>query len=276
MSDSVSLFQSFRSFMITRRLPSPAIEAALRLPEPQPMLKEENNNIISVDSTIGHIYGVTVPYNVPHVMYVARETYLLEGPMKQYDSRIMTLSYGDAVTVAAFRGNYANVQTNKYTGWVEKDALSSRKEEVWPGWVYNVWCDATHETTIKVRVLLKDMFFAGAAGLPLQSTEYVTAVLREDNRQIDWPVAIHRVPGRWHQLLRGVRGIHVGIHAKTDSVMEWTDESGIGHLAYVREVRPDKTIRLSGVGIIEESILESLLLPESLWKEWHPVFIEIA
>jgi len=279
MSAPLSLFESFRSFFVTRRLSPPAAVHALRLPEPQKTLKADSDNAISasvIEKQYDRGFDKVLPCYTHQVMYLNQDAYLLERPMKCYDSKILTLSYGDAVIVAAFQGNYANVQTNKYTGWVDKDVLSSRKEEVWPTWAYNTWCDATHETTLKVRALLKDMFFAGATGLPLQPAEYISVVLREDNRDINWPVALHRVPGCWHQLLRGVTGIHISVHATTDSIMEWTDGDGISHLAYVNEVRPDKTMRLSGVGIFDEGILESILVPSGLWREWRPIFIEIT
>lgn len=278
MSQFVSTLQSLQSFFLIKRLPPPAGNKEDYLTNSD---KELLNN--GKENSRQPIVGIKVANQsaelttfIPVVKYISETTALLFDPVKQYDGKIADLLYGDAVTVAGYQGNYARVQSSQGTGWVEKDSLAKRKEDVWPVWVLGEWYDASHPNTAKVRELIKDEFFAGRAGLSLQSAEFVTVTLLADKRSITWPVMGKRIAGRWHQMLRGTIGIHSVVYPVTDSVMEWTDEDGIGHLAFVRSVRPDKTIRIEGINILENGVYESVLLPEALWREWRPVFIEVG
>lgn len=277
MSAFVSAFQSLQSYFVTKRLPPPPNEDLLYLPLSQNLLLSTDSNMSTDRSNLPPMKSSPSVHTSfsPSIMYVTKATALLTHPVKQYDGCIAELFYGEAVSAANFQGRYVNVQTSKGTGWIDKDHVSKLKTDAWPTWSNGVWYGSEHLVTKQVRKLINDNFFAGSAGLPLQPAEFVSAVLLEDKRSIKWPMATGRTPGRWHQLLRGLLGVHIVVYPVTDSIMEWIDDEGVGHLAYVREVHPDKTLKIEGIGILEEEIFESVFLPEALWREWRPIFIEV-
>jgi len=299
MQSFTSALQSLQGFFLTKRLPSthpplqlsasptplllPTVQSATMTANPSLLknIDEDKQQFTSLSPRSTMFVGVTpsellTKQTLPAVMYVTKETPLLTVARKSYDSCLKKLHYGDAVTVVAFKGSYAKIQKGKDVGWLEKDVLQNRKENVWPVFSIGSWYSHDHEMTERTRQLIQDNFFAGGAFLPLQPAEYITVELLKDNRRINWSQAVDRVPGRWHQMLRGVLGVHITIHPTTESVMEWKNEDEVGRLAYVREVKPDNTLRIEGFGILEEGIFESVTLPEALWREWRPVFIEVV
>jgi hypothetical protein len=209
------------------------------------------------------------------IMYVRKMTNLLKFPSNEYDSCLAILQYGLAVSVSKSQGGYLYVQSSKGVGWVYKDDVTIEKKDVWPNFSVNKIYDANNNETIKARKLLDDKFLGGMMAANLLPAEYVTIALLHDNRSIDWSQKNGRIPGVWHQLLRGLKGVRITITPKTDSIVEWTDTSGIGKIAYVREVFPDNSIKIEGIGIIEDKYFESLRINEMLWKEWKPLFIEV-
>lgn len=217
------------------------------------------------------------PLHSPIVMYVREPqgTARLVGPQLEFDGCVETVSYGTAVTVVGYRGRYASILRAGHTGWIAKDALTPDKSAVWPQFRDKRQYLATDEDTLKVRALLADIFLAGALMLPLQAAEYILVRLQSDHRHIVWPDVRPRVPGSWQQILRGVRGIHNGITPKTDSIMEWMSDDGVGRLVYVEAVSPDNTIAYSGVGLHEAGHYESGVFTEAEWRELRPVFIEV-
>lgn len=297
-----SVVQLLQNFFLTKRLFSTHLQfnlttsaKPLLLPDTSPYSKEGVSQLLispinnfgekklsmsyklaQESTSTSNISEFLLHKKLPAVMYVAKKAPLLAFSHKSYDSCLKILYYGDAVTVVSFQGNYAQIQKGKDIGWVEKDVLQNRKENVWPTFSIGSWYDSNHEMTKRTRQLIQDEFFAGGASLPLQSAEYITVELLKDNRRINWSQGFNRLPSRWHQMLRGVLGVHITIHPTTESVMEWTNEDGVGRLAYVREVQPDNTLRIEGIGILEDGIFESVILPEALWREWRPVFIEIV
>jgi len=268
-----SLLQDFQSFMVTKRLPA---YDPLQLPAPVNRVSElvaDKHNATVESRTSGVSANALF---LPHVMYLNQSTPVLSQPYYSYDVCTQWFAYGDAVTVTEYHNEYALVQRANHVGWVKKDYLCPRKDQVWPVFTPGRWYSYDDETTQRTRALIKDDFFAGAAHLSLQPAEYVSVILRQDNRTITWPVRTGRQPGIWHHLLRGVKGIHISVHPLADSLMEWTDQSGVGHLGYVKEVMPDNTVLVDGIGILEDGVLESVRLPVNLWREWRPVFIAVS
>ena len=220
---------------------------------------------------------ITLPLHSPTVMYVIDESasQLLVLPQSAFDGCFEIVPYGTAVTVVGYSGRYASILRAGHTGWILKDSITPDKSAVWPQFIVNHEYRATDTETIKVRSLLHDSFGVGILSLPLQATEYVTVRLMNDHRSISWPKIRPRLPGSWQQILRGVPGVHNSISPKTDTIMEWTAESGEGRLAYVESVTPDNAISLTLIGLTMAGQYTTLQLPESAWRELRPVFIEV-
>jgi len=231
------------------------------------------------DQSDGEVPTATPHYFAPHnpaVMYVATESSVCTlTPQKNFDSVLAKFSYGTAVAVIGYQGEYAKVFWSHHEGWVRKDDLTPHKAEVWPQLTAGETYLGTHDAVIKIRLLINDAFYAGELALPLQAGEWVEYRLREENRSIPWPVSYGRVPGDWQVLLKGAPGIHSSVSPKTDSIMEWRGDDGIGRVAYVEKVAPDLTITMTVAGYEFPGCFEKRTLAESAWRELRPVFIEV-
>ncbi len=216
--------------------------------------------------------------HAPVVMYVSNAdgTACVQTPMIDFDAVIETLPFGTAVTVIGYQGRFASVNRSNITGWVLKDDITPQKKEVWPPFVSGVVYDAGHPDTIKTRLLISDMFSAGALTLPLQAGEYIAVRLKSEHRSIPWSRKRPRRAGSWATLLRDVSGIHSGVTPKTDSIMEWQTDEGEGRLGYVEAVAPDLTITIGVVGEGEAGRFTVKTMSEEIWRELRPVFIEVA
>jgi hypothetical protein len=227
-------------------------------------------------TTTAEVVVTTLPPPSPTIQYVAvDEAMCFVTPQRDFDSVLERFHYGTAVLVTGYQGEYAKVFWSHHEGWLHKDFLTPLKADVWPTCRPNIVYEATDSIVQKIRLLIDDTFYAGALHLPLQAGEWVTYRLREQQRIIPWSVTHGRTPGDWQNLLKGTRGIHVGITPKTDSIMEWRGDDSIGRVAYIEKVTPDRTLTISVVGYEEPGFLEERVLPESEWREFRPVFIEV-
>jgi hypothetical protein len=234
----------------------PAVATATKL-EPLPVMPRiHDGSLLYIVSTDGARL-----YAKPHV---------------DFDAAIAVIPYGRAVSVKGYVGRFVEVAAGQFTGYILKDDSTPESGRVWPQFVTGVCYDYDHQVTYQIRRILADEFLAGELLMPLQAGEYILTRLLRDQVSIAWPPIRPRVPGQWHQLLRGVAGIFTSVTAKTDTVMEWEHEDGVGRLAYVEAVLPDQTLRVSGVGLAVPGEYSEILLPVSMWREWRPVFMSIG
>ncbi len=215
---------------------------------------------------------------IPAVMYVSNNNgaECLRSPQLDYDAVIDTVPLGGAVTVIAYEGRFAKVSRANFVGFISKEDLTPDKNQIWPEFVLGHVYESDDKETIKTRALLQDIFCAGRLFMPLMPGEYVLLRLMSEHRFIKWGDKRPRLVGEWSSLLRGVSNIHIGINPKVDSVMEWKDEEGVGHIAYVESVTGDKAITITAIGLEEIGRYTSTMLSEEVWKEYRPLFIEVA
>lgn len=233
---------------------------------------------IDVKETIAPYQNAAHILHAPVVMYVRASlgTACIFAPQLDFDAVIDTLAFGTAVTVIGYQGRYASVNRSNITGWVLKDDLTPVKPEVWPEFKYGVVYDAKHTETKKTRLLINDTFGVGALDLALQAGEYVTLRLKSEHRTIPWTKKRPRVAGSWGTLLRGVKGIYIGVNPKTDSIMEYQSEDGEGRLGYVETVTPELIVTVSAVGAEESGQYTVKTMSADVWRELRPIFIEVA
>ncbi len=213
----------------------------------------------------GSLYFVTLKDGAPLQRF---STY-------QFDDVLMIVPYGQSVVLKQFVGRYAEVLVAGVVGFIEKDFLTTDGRQVHPTLMNSYVYDAFNEETQKLRCVIKDDFGGGKLSLHLQSTEYITYRLLKDQLSITWPKVRPRLAGDWHTILRGVRGLHSSVTPSVDTVMEWVDEEGEGKLAYVENILSDSMLRISAVGIMVLGEYTESLVPESVWREWRPVFINV-
>lgn len=215
--------------------------------------------------------------NVPEYLYVCvPHTHCFLRPVRAFDTVIATFAYGDRVSIGGFTGRWASVSKNGITGWVLKDALCTDKELVFPTLESGVVYDAEHPETKKLRLAINDEFAAADLSLPLESVEYVWYRLKEAGRTPLWPQKRPRTAGRWQQLLRGVKRVHIGVRPLTNSVVEYVAESGEGVVLYVEAVKPDESLEVSGIDIRVPGRFMRQTISKQDWQAWRPVFIELT
>lgn len=188
----------------------------------------------------------------------------------------MVLSYATAVTVLRHEGRFTSIEYRGTIGFVHKDELVYRTDSIFPAFVSGVCYDAHHEVTQAVRRYIADDFFTEALYLPLLSVEYVSYVLKQNGRILAWPATRPRKAGSWHTLLRGVRGIHIGLVPRTGAIIEYDVPEGESVLGYVEAVRPDGMLILTTVGRTQEGQFERYELAEDIYRESKALFISVT
>lgn len=219
---------------------------------------------------------VAAPLSTHTIAYCCQtDVPVYERPVRALDTVILTLAYAQSVVVERHEGQFTQVVVDERRGWVHKDTLVYDETVIFPQLSAGVYYDAHHPTTVAIRRYLHDHFAAVELVLPLLPSEYVMYWLARRNRSISWPAVRPRPVGRWHELLRGVRGIHSGIEPRTGSLMEWVSEKGIGELRVVVAVHPDLSLVVSGVSTETDIFLEETII-EPVWRSVRPVFITVS
>ena len=178
--------------------------------------------------------------------------------------------------VIEVRGRWSKIIHNGSTGWILREDLIDRAAHVYPHFIIGEPNESDDPNTIRVRAMLEDIFAGGESGLPLLSSEYASYRLLRKGLKILWPKTRPRTEGEWHTILKGVPGIYMSIAPKTGSVMEYSTEEGVGHLAFVEAVFPDETINISETNFPENGIYNERVLTREEWRELKPVFIQVV
>jgi hypothetical protein len=211
------------------------------------------------------------------VMYAGSiDVPLYVHPTQEFDGVLGTITYGDMVMVLEQKGRFMHVAHNGNEGWVLREDLVDRAAYVYPEFVIGEKNELDDPNTIRARAMIKDIFGGSRVEFPLQAGEYVVYRLLRKGIRVVWPETRPRVPGLWHTLLKGMVGVHISITPKTGTVMEYTLPEEIGHVAYVEAVFPDETITISETNFPDSGIYNERVLTRDEWKEFKPVFIQIA
>lgn len=211
------------------------------------------------------------------VMYVgSARAPLFLNPTKEFDAVTHELSYGAMVMVLEEKGRFARVSVNGNEGWAIRDDLLDRAAYVYPEFTIGEENNADDPNTLRLRAVIGDIFHGGEAEFPLQSGEYAYYKLVRKGLAIMWPEVRPRTPGRWHTILKGVTGVHIGVVPKVGSVIEYTLPDEIGHLAYVEAVFPDESIVLSEAHYPDRGIYNERTLVKEEWTSLNPVFIQVS
>ena len=212
------------------------------------------------------------------VMYAAtKETPLYNGPTIAFDSCKTTIPYGALVLVVEPAGRFYRVIWDTHEGWVLKEHLADRASMVYPEFVHGEENSVDHTNTARVRALIRDEFGLGNSEFSLQAGEYVLYRLMRRGVRIVWPNDhVSRAPGSWHTILRGAPHIHIGVMPRVGSILEYADEHGMGHVAYVEAVFPDSMIAISEANFPHSGIYSERTLAKDVWRALRPVFIEVS
>lgn len=78
--------------------------------------------------------------------------------------------------------------------------------------------------------------------------------------------------GLWHQTVKGLPDVRVGIEPTTSALMEWFDESRESQVGLIERVSPDNTITLRTISSVPSGKCTEHIFTEQTWKEFGPVF----
>lgn len=240
-----------------------------------PFLPPTNQDLLDLPETpqISELEEVFRPGE--HYFVGELETYIYSDPVIAFDTAMRKVSYGQPVLVKKVGGRWAEISINNESGWLLKDVLREKREDVYPQFVEGAIYDESNRETVKLRSFINDEFGGARAGLVLSPAEFVSYCLALQHKFIQWPHDGPRVPGTWQRRLRGQTGIHIGIQPVTNSVMEYIIDD-IGYLAFVEAVFPDKSIKVNQVGIPEEGQYTERVMTREEYRELAPVFIEVV
>lgn len=252
--------------------------------------RQDINNLIALTTTEGLVEKQkpqtrsVVTYNNVHneqfltVAYAAKNrTKVYVRPTVFYDGILRELEYATLVSLIQYEGRFVKVKLNDaVVGWILKDDLTLKPEEVIPIFVSGRVYSSYDQETVKLREYISDNFNASEIFLPLQAEELVTYRLKQKSLKIDWPVTRPRTAGTWQSILKGLHNIKISIEPKTGSIIEFTNTAGIGFIGYTTTVLVDESIRFEGVGMnIEGEYLEELV-PKNIWLEWRPIWMTVS
>jgi hypothetical protein len=244
-------------------------------------IPERTSAIAPVEQRTDRRSAIVTPRAAIHgkhtVMYaLAHETPLYKDPTIGFDSCIAKIPYGELVLVMEPQGRFYRVVWENYEGWVLKDNLADRAGTVYPEFVQGEENSVDHPNTAHVRALINDTFGLGQSEFPLQAGEYVLYRLMRRGIRIQWPETRPRTPGSWHTILRGLSGVYISVLPKQGTIIEYTEENDIGHLAYVEAVFPDGTVTISEANYPHAGIYNERSLSKEMWRSLRPVFIEVT
>lgn len=211
------------------------------------------------------------------VLYINKpQSKVWQRPVVAEDSVIGYLAYGQPVSVLAYEGRFAKIDSHGLGGYVLKDELETIKEALYPTFHEGEIYTANHPDTKKLRRLINDEFANGELFVHLQPSEFVSYRLSEKNQTLPWGQERPRVVGAWHNLLKGKTGINISVTPKTGALVEYQKVDGTGWLGYTKAVLVDNSITVEGVGrVIEGEYKVETFAPEE-WHEWRPVWIAVG
>lgn len=194
-------------------------------------------------------------------------------PDTTQDTAIMMLSYGDMVMVLDAKDEWSYVASDGKKGYVPTSALAHHAAQVYPDFEIGKECGPRDTTTVRLRSYIHDEFSANLAGLVLQAHEYVYYKLMRRGIKITWPEIRPRTPGSWAHIFTTVPVAAVGKTPTTGAVMECTYHDGRSHLAYVEQVFPDGSIKISEADWPNRGIYNERMLVAAEWRALSPAFI---
>jgi len=191
-----------------------------------------------------------------------------------FDSVVATLKYGQSLSILNSSNRWYEVDYNGQKGWILRDSVTINN--IHPIFKYGQTYDSSSKETAKLRSYIEDAFAGNVVDVPLTDVEYVTYRLLKKGRSIAWGNLRPRTAGLWQNLLRGQEDVHMSIVPKTDSIMEYISEDDVGHIVYVDAVFPDESILISEIGFPDLGQYSERTLLKDEWREFRPVFIDVA
>jgi hypothetical protein len=186
---------------------------------------------------------------------------------------IKELQEGEELTLV--EGPWLKVKVGTQEGWVHGDYVTEVQTVVVGTFKVGVPNLSKDAMTIAVRKEINDEFGGGKEAWELQCTEYVTyRVKTKLGVTISWPVKSGRNGGKWGSIFQKHGTYKVSSEPKANCAMSFTTGvssnpafNEIGHVAFVEEVYPDGSIRISEANWPRNGIYNERTLTKQEWRD---------
>lgn len=172
-------------------------------------------------------------------------------------------------------GPWLKVKVGNQEGWVHGDYVAESSAVDVGIFRLNVPNLANDAMAAVVRKEIGDEYGGGKNGWELQCTEYVTyRVKTKLGIVINWPVKTGRNGGKWGAIFQKYGTYPVSEEPKVNCAMSFTAgistsaaTNEIGHVAFVEEVFPDGSIKISEANWPRNGIYNERTLAKWEWKD---------
>lgn len=188
-------------------------------------------------------------------------------------------------------GPWFRVTKDGKTGWVHADYLSEENSaqtqatQQTPSFIKGQHNQFNSSTTIAIRKIIGDEFGGGVNKWDLQCTEYAMfCVKTKCNIDIQWPVKSGRDGGKWADIFEQNKKYTVLAEPKVNCVACLTEvrrKDGTltkeGHIAFVEEVFPDGSIKISEANWPGNGIYNDRIISKTDWQSKYKArFVEFT
>lgn len=102
--------------------------------------------------------------------------------------------------------------------------------------------------------------------------EWLLYYVQQQNHSVSL-LALRMTPlGMWHQTVKGLPGVRVGIEPYTGALMEWFDTARVGRVGLVERVTPDATVTVRTLSVDPSGTYLEQIYTAATWKELGAVF----
>lgn len=187
-------------------------------------------------------------------------------PVVKEENKIGLLSYGDEILSLAENNGWLKINFQNQEAWISAEYLNKTIDKPINkvNFIVGLPNNYNDEITKKVREIINDEFGGGTHKWPLQCTEYTQYKIISNGRKIDWPVDRPRNGGRWAEIFQKQGKYEVSSSPVVGSAMSFTILGGYGHIAFVEDVLPNGSIKISeanwpGDGKYNERVINKIL-----------------
>ena len=181
----------------------------------------------------------------------------------------------ERVEMVFLDGPWLKVKIDKQEGWVHADYVSDEAPTLSHAFKISIPNLANDAMTLLVRKEINDEYGGGKNGWELQCKEYATfRVKTKLGVTIAWPVQSGRHGGKWADIFEKHKKYKVLAEPKANCTMSFTmgissnqKTNEIGHVAFVEEVYPDGSIRISEANWPRNGIYNERVLTVAEWKD---------
>ncbi|MFA5048817.1 MAG: CHAP domain-containing protein [Patescibacteria group bacterium] len=158
------------------------------------------------------------------------------------------LSYGEEVEPLSLENGWYKISYNGKEGWISSEYTHDVAEKPMDGDVnfkIGIPNDSKSQNAIIIRKAINDEFGGGKNNWNLQCVEYVHYKIKNLGCNIDWPVHSGRDGGKWAGIFLAQGKYSVSMEPTINCAMSFTGMPGYGHVAFVENVLPDGSVKIS-------------------------------